>query len=111
MVRQELVERVIEEQRRLTFQRWRAQCKLRGETVELTLDEWNTVWGDLWFQRGRAIDDYCITRKDWSKPWNKHNVEILQRKDHFQTRSFKKRQREGDPSLLGRKPLDPMEKF
>ena len=111
MVRQELIDRVIEEQKRLTFQRWRAQAKMRGEPVELTLDDWNTIWGELWFHRGRGIDDYCLTRKDWKQSWNRDNVEIMQRREHFNTRSFKKRQREGDPSVLGRKPVKPMEKF
>jgi len=111
MVEQKLLDRVIEEQKRLTFQRWKAQAKMRGEAVELTLDDWHTVWGDLWFQRGRGIDDYCLTRKDWNLPWSRDNVEILQRKEHFSTRSFKKRQQSGDSTVLGRKPVNPMEKF
>jgi len=103
--------RVIEIQRLLTFQRWRAQAKMRGETVSVDYAQWCGIWGDQWYQRGRAIDSLCLTRRDWSKPWTVDNCEIVTRREHFNTRSFKKRQREGDPSVLGRKAIDPMEKF
>jgi hypothetical protein len=105
------IQRIVQESRKLSFQRWRAQAKLRGEAVEMTERDWNAVWGDLWFKRGRSIDSWCLSRKDWTKPWSKDNCLLMQRREHFSTRSFKKRQRDGDASLLGRKPVDPMEKF
>ena len=105
------MKRVLASVKLLTFQRWKAQCKSRGETVLLDYPQWCELWGDLWYKRGRAIDSYCITRKDWKGDWTVDNSEIVTRKDHFNTRHFKKQQAAGDARLLGRKATNPMEKF
>jgi hypothetical protein len=66
----------------------RNQAQYRNEGWDLDFDTWVSLWGDLWQLRGRDRDGYCMTRRDWDKPWTKKNVEVITRGEHF------KRQRE-----------------
>jgi len=62
----------------------RSQAQFRGESYELTFAEWEHLWPEAeWQRRGRAIDDFCITRRDFDGEWAVHNVIICTRRDHF----------------------------
>lgn len=69
----------------------RAQAKFRGETYNLTFDEFANVWEDeLWFERGRSADSMCLSRIDFEGPWETSNIEVMSRGEHLK----KKRRRE-----------------
>lgn len=72
--------------------RAKAQAKYRGEEWLITPEEYIDLWmeNDLYQNKGRGLDDYCLTRKDVYEPWSVENVEIITRREHFQTRDKKK---------------------
>jgi hypothetical protein len=56
----------------------RAQAKFRGEDYHLAWPEWEALWSDeLWHQRGRTKDCYCLMRVDLNRPWQEDNVEVV----------------------------------
>jgi hypothetical protein len=59
------------------------QAQFRDEGWDLDLDTWIYLWGELWHNRGRAKDDYCMTRLDFNKPWTADNVEVITRQEHL----------------------------
>lgn len=62
------------------FLRQKAQANFRGEGWELTIEEFFELWtDDLWAQRGRKIDNYCMVRIDPEKSWSKENCAIILR--------------------------------
>ena len=62
----------------------KAQAKYRGEDYSLTWAEWLDMWTDeLWVQRGRTADSYCLQKIDVKKGWAVDNVEIVTRLKHF----------------------------
>lgn len=68
------------------YQPWllnKAQANFRQEGWELSFEDYYEMWKDYWPKRGRKADDYCMTRKDWEKPWTKKNTIITIRKDHL----------------------------
>lgn len=60
------------------------QANFRREGWTLTFDDWLILWGTLWSQRGRGKDQYCMTRIDPEQEWNKHNVLVITREEHFE---------------------------
>ena len=83
---QSKIDDIVVQQKRLSYWRWRAQLKHRGDIINLSIDEYLELWGENWFLRGRGIDDLCMTRKDWTAPWSLDNVELITRKQHFASR-------------------------
>lgn len=61
----------------------RAQAKFRDETFELTFEQFYSKWKDCWAQRGRGIDDLCMSRKDFSEGWTDDNAEVIDRREHL----------------------------
>lgn len=73
--------------RRQKYLQWlqqRNQAQWRGELWELSFDDWLTVWGDQYEQRGRGAEDFCMTREDPDLAWDKTNAIILTRREHYQ---------------------------
>lgn len=71
--------------------RHRAQAKFRGETHDLTFEQWLDLWPEeLWLQRGRDADSLCLSRVDFWGDWEISNVEVMSRREHLR----KKRKRE-----------------
>jgi hypothetical protein len=68
----------------------KAQAAFRDEPWDLTFEEYCFLWKDHWEDRGRQPDNVCMTRKDDEGPWDKHNTEIVTRKEHFQRTSLKR---------------------
>lgn len=60
----------------------RNQAQWREEGWDLTFDQWCDLWADLWDQRGRVKGTYCMTRSDWSLPWDTTNCVIITREEH-----------------------------
>ena len=67
------------------YQAWvqqRNQAKWRGETWNLTFDQWNRLWGELWHSRGRERGCYCMTRRDHEGEWDMQNAQVITREQH-----------------------------
>lgn len=60
----------------------RNQAQFRGESWYLDFPTWCEIWGDRWPRRGRRRGDFCMTRRDRTRPWCQHNVEIMPRGLH-----------------------------
>ena len=67
----------------LPFLRARAQANFRNEGWTLTIEQWFALWRDRWHLRRRTKDSLCLTRRDWSKPWQWDNVEIVTRQEQL----------------------------
>jgi len=64
----------------------RNQAQWRGETWQLSFDEWQALWQGSWHLRGRASHNLCVTRRDFDQPWRADNVVLLTRREHGQRR-------------------------
>lgn len=64
------------------FIQQRNQANFRGESWQLTFEQWQELWGELWHQRGRDQGCYCMTRDQWDKPWDTTNSIIITRSEH-----------------------------
>lgn len=59
------------------------QSNFRNEPWTLTFEEYCELWtDDLWPLRGRRKEQLCLTRTDWTGPWSRENVEIIDRRTH-----------------------------
>jgi hypothetical protein len=71
-------------EKHIAFLRQRSQARFRGEGWTITIEEFFDLWPtDLWSQRGRKPDEYCMTRKDNEGAWSKDNCMVISRLDHF----------------------------
>jgi hypothetical protein len=68
-----------ESKRRHSYTSSRAQAKFRNESWDLEYQEWLDIWGDLWQQKGKGRDDYCLCRLDNDDGWNRANVAVMTR--------------------------------
>jgi hypothetical protein len=76
----------------------KAQAQYRKEAYELTWEDWQMFWqDDLWYLRGRACDDLCITRKDILSAWSQANCEIVSRQVQLSRQAKGKRGRPRGP--------------
>jgi hypothetical protein len=63
------------------YLRARAQWNFRGEGCEMTTEEWQTIWrDDIWLNRGRLPEQYCLIRDDPKEPWHIKNVMLVTRR-------------------------------
>jgi hypothetical protein len=71
--------------RRKAFVRSRSQAWFRGETWELTWEDYQVFWKTTsrWARRSRRIDGLVLTRRDWQGVWNRDNCCIITRKAHL----------------------------
>ena len=69
------------------FIQQRNQARFRKEGWDnFTFEQWKKLWDDSgkYNERGRNVEDYCMTRLDNAAPWTFENVIVIQRKEHFQ---------------------------
>lgn len=71
----------------------KAQANFRGEGWDMTFDEFEQLWGDLWYNRGRDADNNCMTRIDWNAPWTFDNCEIITRLEQLQRQGQSRKDR------------------
>lgn len=62
----------------------RVSARLRGESWDLTWEQYRDIWEPNWDQRGRSAECLCLARVDLEKSWNKNNVELITRRQHGQ---------------------------
>lgn len=60
----------------------RSQARFRGETWNLTFEQYQEIWGDQWEQRGRTRDSLCLSRRDYDLGWDASNIEVMTRQAH-----------------------------
>ena len=58
------------------------QANYREEHWTLTFEDWCELWAEHWDERGRERGQYCMSRQDWSLPWNKKNTIVITREEH-----------------------------
>jgi hypothetical protein len=73
----------------LAWSRMKAQADFRNEGWALSFEDFQHLWAQHWAQRGRAVNEYCLTRIDPSKAWTLANAECVLRIDHLRARKFK----------------------
>jgi len=66
----------------IAWRQQKNQAQFRGETWQLTFDDWVELWGDQWWDRGRERGCYCMTRRDWELPWTRDNAQVITREAH-----------------------------
>jgi len=76
----------------VAYQKHRAQAKYRGESYELSWEEWDHLWEHCWEQRGRGRKNLCLSRIDFGGEWAIHNVVVVSRQRHFDMLSDYNRQ-------------------
>lgn len=85
----------IPHQQYCAFLQARAQASYRGESFELTFEQFQALWGDLWHKKGRGSADYCLTREDPEGSWTIDNVLAMPRIEHLRRqRLYKKLENE-----------------
>jgi hypothetical protein len=71
----------IDHQRHIAYCRWKCQADYREEPVNLTMEQWFTIWTrEFWARRGRQVDALCLIRKDLDRPWEPGNLALINRK-------------------------------
>jgi hypothetical protein len=73
--------------------RARAQAHFRKESWLLPFEDWAQAWGDSWHLRGRGSEDLLLMRRDWLKPWQPDNIELVDRRQFSQRQHQIKAQR------------------
>ena len=69
----------------IAWARSRAQAHFRGETWNLTFEEYEQFWGDQWHRRSRQRGGLMLMRKDWHEPWSVANCFLGDRDNyHYQ---------------------------
>jgi hypothetical protein len=76
-------------ERARAFVRSRSQAWYRKEQWDLTRPEFFRFWHTpaLWNQRGRAVTDLVLTRRDYTGPWSRDNCCIITRYNHLLLKS------------------------
>ena len=74
----------VRHQKYVAWARARAQAHFRAETWNITFEQWETLWGDQWSQRGRASECLCLSRSDLEGAWDLSNTELIPRRQHCQ---------------------------
>lgn len=64
------------------FLRARAQARFRGESWQLTFEDFERTWQGRWHLRGRGPDRLCMARLDPDQAWTVPNIELITRSEH-----------------------------
>jgi len=74
------------------YRQQKNQAQWRGETWLLSFETWCALWGDLYRQRGRTQECYCLTRIDYADDWVLHNIQVITRRQHSKENARKGRE-------------------
>ena len=94
----------LEHDMHIPFLKAKAQANFRGESWELTFDDWKTLWLKRWHLRGRKPDDLCMTRNDRNGAWSLENIIIVTRLEFLKLqRGPRKRRKSNEISMIKRR--------
>lgn len=80
----------------LAWLQMKAQASYREESFELTFEDFQRLWQKNWDRKGRASDDFCLTRQDPMGAWSPENTLCVRRVEHLRRQKlYKKEQRNG----------------
>ena len=68
---------------RLAWNRMRAQAKFRGETWDLSWEDFMAIWDTKWHLRGTNKESMVLTKRNQEGDWTKDNVEICPRLEQW----------------------------
>jgi hypothetical protein len=68
---------------RMSWSRMKAQAKYRGETWDITWEEYQQLWDRKWHLRGTSKLSHVLTKRDQEGIWTVANVEIIPRLDQW----------------------------
>jgi hypothetical protein len=78
----------------LAWLQMKAQANYRKEVWMLSFEDFRQLWLGRWDQKGRGIDDFCLTREDQRGAWVLGNVLCIPRHEHLKrTGLYKKEKR------------------
>lgn len=67
----------------LSWLQMKAQASYRKELWMLSFEQFQQLWLGRWEQKGRGIDNYCLTREDPQGAWVLGNVACIPRFEHL----------------------------
>jgi hypothetical protein len=72
--------------------RARAQAAYFAQEWTISEDDYIELWrtNDLYLNKGRGNDQYCLIRRDYDEGWHLDNVRIVTRLEHYQICSKEK---------------------
>ena len=74
----------------LVFIQQRNQAVFRQEGWDLSFEDWCSIWGTKFNERGRKLEQYCSTRIDKDSPWTKDNFIVMLRKDFMTQEAYRR---------------------
>ena len=78
----------------LAWLQMKAQANYRKEIFLISFEDFRQLWLGRWDQKGRGIDDFCLTRDDQRGAWVLGNVSCIPRHEHLRrTGLYKKEKR------------------
>lgn len=86
----------------LAWLQMKAQANYRKEEFNLTLEDFQELWKDRWDMKGRANDQYCLSRLDPEKAWDKENTRCIVRLEHLQRQRMYKTESKNGKQILQR---------
>lgn len=82
----------IPHQQYIAWLKMKAQADFRGEPWQFSFEDFQQVWHGHWHLKGRARDNYCLTRINIQMPWQQGNVECIPRIDHLRRSQQRKKE-------------------
>lgn len=78
----------LEHEQHIAWHKARAQANFRGEGWELSLKEYQMIWGDQWYLKGRSPHSLSLVRIDRSLPWSFTNCILRERREYLRENRY-----------------------
>lgn len=86
-----IVQGFIPHQQYRAWQQSKAQASFRGESWDLSFEQYQQLWLGHWDQKGRKKDGVCLTRDDPTGAWSVDNCRVRPRLEHLKRQKTQKR--------------------
>lgn len=87
------VQGMVPHKQHIAWQRSKAQAVFRGESWELTFEQYQELWVGCWEKRGRGRDDMCLSREDPDGAWDTINTSVIPRLEHLRRQRLYKQKK------------------
>lgn len=88
----------------LAWLQMKAQASYRDEAWQFSFEDFQQAWLGKWDRKGRAKDDYCLSRRDPDQPWSGDNVECIPRIEHLRKSGHRRKELRANGKLKRRQP-------